>query len=56
MWQHGDRTYARTDRCRCCTFLKFAKEFTDTIRHKAMGQKVLNAVSPGQLMVKIVAG
>src|ERR1700722_10863290 len=33
---------------------KIAKEFTDTIRHKAMGQKVLNAVSPGQLMVKIV--
>ncbi|HEY4966869.1 MAG TPA: signal recognition particle receptor subunit alpha, partial [Puia sp.] len=33
---------------------KIAKEFTDTIRQKAMGQKVLNAVSPGQLMVKIV--
>ncbi len=33
---------------------KIAKEFTDTIREKAMGQKVLSAVSPGQLMVKIV--
>jgi signal recognition particle subunit SRP54 len=33
---------------------KIAKEFTDTIREKAMGQKVLTAVSPGQLMVKIV--
>lgn len=33
---------------------KIAKEFTDTIRMKAMGQKVLTAVSPGQLMVKIV--
>jgi signal recognition particle subunit SRP54 len=33
---------------------KIAKEFTDTIRLKAMGQKVLTAVSPGQLMVKIV--
>lgn len=33
---------------------KIAKEFTDTIREKALGQKVLNAVSPGQLMIKIV--
>jgi signal recognition particle subunit SRP54 len=33
---------------------KIAKDFTDTIRQKAMGLKVLNAVSPGQLMVKIV--
>lgn len=33
---------------------KIAKEFTDTIREKALGQKVINAVSPGQLMVKIV--
>src|ERR1700758_2537056 len=33
---------------------KIAKEFTDTIRQKALGQKVLTAVSPGQLMVKIV--
>src|ERR1700744_6569910 len=33
---------------------KIAKEFTDTVREKARGQKVLTAVSPGQLMVKIV--
>jgi signal recognition particle subunit SRP54 len=33
---------------------KIAKEFTDTIRDKALGQKVLTAVSPGQLMIKIV--
>jgi signal recognition particle subunit SRP54 len=33
---------------------KIAKEFTDNIREKAMGQKVLTAISPGQLMVKIV--
>ncbi|HPZ87688.1 MAG TPA: signal recognition particle protein [Flavihumibacter sp.] len=33
---------------------KIAKEFTDTIKDKAMGEKVLTAVSPGQLMVKIV--
>src|SRR6188474_3724146 len=33
---------------------KIAKEFTDKIREKAMGEKVLTAVSPGQLMVKIV--
>jgi signal recognition particle subunit SRP54 len=33
---------------------KIAKEFTDSIREKAMGQKVLTAVSPGQLMIKIV--
>jgi signal recognition particle subunit SRP54 len=33
---------------------KIAKEFTDRVREKAMGQKVLAAVSPGQLMVKIV--
>ena len=33
---------------------KIAKEFTDTIREKALGQKVLTAVSPGQLMVKVV--
>lgn len=33
---------------------KIAKEFTDKVREKAMGQKVLTAVSPGQLMVKIV--
>ena len=33
---------------------KIAKEFTESVRDKAVGQKVLNAVSPGQLMVKIV--
>ena len=33
---------------------KIAKEFTDSIREKALGEKVLTAVSPGQLMVKIV--
>lgn len=33
---------------------KIAKEFTDTVRDKALGQKVLTAVSPGQLMIKIV--
>jgi signal recognition particle subunit SRP54 len=33
---------------------KIAKEFTDKVREEAMGQKVLNAISPGQLMVKIV--
>ena len=33
---------------------KIAKEFTDRVREKAVGQKVITAVSPGQLMVKIV--
>src|SRR6266487_5438727 len=33
---------------------KIAKEFTDKIRDNALGSKVLNAISPGQLMVKIV--
>lgn len=33
---------------------RIAKEFTDTIREKAMGEKVISAVSPGQLMTKIV--
>lgn len=33
---------------------KIAKEFTDKVRETALGQKVLTAVSPGQLMVKIV--
>ncbi|MCS6916270.1 MAG: signal recognition particle protein [Chitinophagales bacterium] len=33
---------------------KTAKEFTDRVKEKAIGQKVLTAVSPGQLMVKIV--
>src|SRR6195952_5193649 len=33
---------------------KIAKEFTDSIKEKAVGEKVINALSPGQLMVKIV--
>ena len=33
---------------------KIAKEFTDKVKEKALGQKVLSAVSPGQLMIKIV--
>lgn len=33
---------------------KIAKEFTDNIKEKATGEKVINAISPGQLMVKIV--
>jgi signal recognition particle subunit SRP54 len=33
---------------------KIAKEFTDTVKEKALGQKVLLAVNPGQQMVKIV--
>ncbi len=33
---------------------KVAKQFTDTVKAKALGQNVINAVSPSQLMVKIV--
>ncbi|HNQ12074.1 MAG TPA: signal recognition particle protein [Bacteroidia bacterium] len=33
---------------------KVAKQFTDTVKEKALGRQVLTAVSPGQLMVKIV--
>ncbi len=33
---------------------KIAKSFTDTVKEKALGQKVLTAVKPGQMMVKIV--
>ncbi len=33
---------------------KIAKEFTDIVKEKALGEKVLNAISPSQLMVKIV--
>lgn len=33
---------------------KIAKEFTDKVKDEAMGQNVLNAVEPGQLMVKIM--
>lgn len=32
---------------------KIAKDFTNTVRDKALGQNVLTAVSPGQLLVKI---
>src|SRR5947208_8819879 len=32
---------------------KVAKQFTDTVREKALGQNVLTAVSPSQLLVKI---
>lgn len=32
---------------------KVAKQFTDTIKEKALGQNVLTVVSPGQLLVKI---
>ncbi|MDN5201369.1 signal recognition particle protein [Fulvivirgaceae bacterium BMA10] len=34
---------------------KVAKEVTDTIKEKALGQQVLIAVSPGQLLTKIVS-
>ncbi|HEV8080496.1 MAG TPA: signal recognition particle protein [Chitinophagaceae bacterium] len=33
---------------------KIAKDFTDSVKEKATGEKVINAISPGQLMVKIV--
>ena len=33
---------------------KIAKEFTDTVREKALGEKVITAISPSQLMIKIV--
>jgi signal recognition particle subunit SRP54 len=32
---------------------KVAKQFTDSVKEKALGQHVLTAVSPGQLMTKI---
>lgn len=32
---------------------KVAKQFTDTVKEKALGQNVLTSISPGQLMVKI---
>ena len=34
---------------------KIAKEFTDKVRDEALGQKVLIAVQPGQLLVKIMS-
>jgi signal recognition particle subunit SRP54 len=33
---------------------RVAKQFTDTVKQKAMGQQVLTAVKPAQMMVKIV--
>ena len=33
---------------------KIAKEFTDKVKTIALGSKVINAISPGQLMTKIV--
>jgi signal recognition particle subunit SRP54 len=32
---------------------KTAKEFTDRVKAKALGQNVLTTVSPGQLLTKI---
>lgn len=33
---------------------KVAKTFTDEVKNKALGQNVINAIKPGELMVKIV--
>ncbi len=33
---------------------RVAKQFTDTVKAKAMGQNVINAIKPGELMIKIV--
>lgn len=33
---------------------KIAKDFTDKVKEKALGQDVLKAVNPGQMMVKLV--
>ncbi|MDE6390471.1 MAG: signal recognition particle protein, partial [Duncaniella sp.] len=33
---------------------KVAKQFTDEVKVKALGQNVINAIKPGELMVKIV--
>jgi signal recognition particle subunit SRP54 len=33
---------------------KIAKSFTDTVKEKALGQKILTSVKPSQMMVKIV--
>lgn len=33
---------------------KIAKEFTDKVKDLAVGEKVINSISPGQLMTKIV--
>jgi signal recognition particle subunit SRP54 len=33
---------------------KIAKDFTNTVKERALGEKILTAVKPGQLMVKLV--
>jgi signal recognition particle subunit SRP54 len=33
---------------------KIAKQFTDTVKEKAIGQEVIHSVNPGQMMVKLV--
>jgi signal recognition particle subunit SRP54 len=33
---------------------KIAKQFTDTVKQKALGQNVLTSIKPGQLLIKIV--
>ena len=33
---------------------KIAKQFTDTVKARALGQEVLNSVNPSQMMIKIV--
>jgi signal recognition particle subunit SRP54 len=33
---------------------KIAKTFTDTVKQKALGEKILSSLKPGQMMVKIV--
>ena len=33
---------------------KIAKQFTDTVKEKALGQNVLTSISPSQLMIKLV--
>lgn len=33
---------------------KIAKQFTETVKEKALGQDVLNSIKPGQLMIKLV--
>ncbi|MCX7987492.1 MAG: signal recognition particle protein [Bacteroidales bacterium] len=33
---------------------KIAKQFTDTVKQKALGQNVLTSIKPGQMLIKIV--
>ena len=35
---------------------KTAKDFTEKVKQKALGQDVLTSLKPGQLMIKIVKG